>query len=682
MDLDLRAPLLSPCCSGSAAAAAASAACQETFRRDLESGSTSAVVTAPAPAEALARPPVVLSDAAEAEEILQLQHQYQQQQQQQQQLLSHLKSKETSSKALPVCLSLVAWAAVLVLAGTALSKAFTDHNISVYFSSSSPMPIAVMQEDSITPSSGPLGLNEMGNLTLNLKNSAANGSQLPLPTTTTTLELLLPPTTNLGVTSAAVSFLGFVFSLAIGTTCFVGCVAGLQYTVVKAVEAGIERFDRDYLGTDIEIGEMHFNIFTGRLEVDALEMKNPEGFSDKGVVKAAHFVFDIDMMKTIASRFHEVEITELVVEGITANLEFDGYFSGKSNVQTVLDFLNNADLRVEGHIQPVYCFWHAGNHEHTFHCAPAWPGEVVGDQVFFAPLHEVPHSKPVYDFWSFTQREHIFRMGEQHSMLEKKGSEPVFYAFETMVPGTEPVYQFWHPGNKEHTIHFEPAWPMEEKGDLLFFAYREHPDGASKARRKAATKFEPVCDFWHSGMQQHTFHMKPAWGGEKLGKVQFYAHTKHEDGLVPVNDYWHEASRRKRFHTGDARKGEEKRSPLFWVHETQVTGTEPVFEFFHEKHNEYNIHMGPPWQGEVKQRIAFYAHREVPSMFRDLRINLRRVELIDITATSSTRLAGMKINLGSLGFLNFSEQFQVFDAQSIVSVMVKQLFGKVSLGFA
>lgn len=482
-----------------------------------------------------------------------------------------------------------------------------------------------------------------------------------------------------GVSGLAWDLFSWLFFLAVVAGCVIGGALALQGAVVKGVTAAIEHFDRDYLGVDVDIGAMSFNAFTGRLQIQNLEVHNPEGYSPKGLLRAANFVIDLDVVRTIRTLGREFEIVQLTAKRIEANLEFNGYLWGKSNAMTIIETLKNSTVGAKGAIEPVYDYWHARNNEHTFHCEPAWPGEVKSDVQFFAYTEQAPNTEPVHDFWHCYYQEHVFRMGEAQSMLEKKGEDVHFYAFKDQAPDTEPVYEFWHTVNKEHTLHFEPAWPLEEKGELRFYAYRTDPLGKSRAAVNKPV-LKPVYDFWHSGMGQHSFHFLPAWGGERESNIMFYAYDKNVEGTEAVWDFWHEPSSKKRFHIGEPREGEVKRSPLFYVHTSEVADTEPVHEFYHEKNNEYNLHFGEPWGGEEKRDIVFYAHREDPADKRKSKMFLRKVNLDDIKAQSSTKLAGMRVSIDDMKYQDFSEQFQTSDPKKLVEVLLNELFGSVSVG--
>uniref|UniRef100_A0A7S0A0G7 Uncharacterized protein n=1 Tax=Pyrodinium bahamense TaxID=73915 RepID=A0A7S0A0G7_9DINO len=451
----------------------------------------------------------------------------------------------------------------------------------------------------------------------------------------------------------------------------------LQLVLVKAAKAALEQFDREYLGVDVVIGYLSFNAFKGRLQVADLKVHNPAGYSGEYMLEAKNFVFDLDMRRTLGSLGREVEVSELTVQGITANLEFAGLVYGKSNVSTILEHIKNATKQKQGDIQPVYNFWHEGNGEHTFHREPAWPGEEQKGAQFYAHATQAPGTEPVYDFWHSWYREHTFRMGDgEPCSMEWKGNVH-FYAFPEQAANTEPVYEFWHVGNKEHTLHFLPAWDREEVGEVKFYAYRRDPTSKAKETEFEAA-LKPVYDFWHSGQGQHQFHFLPAWGGERKGKAQFYAFTKQVPGTEPVYDFYIQAKNKKTFHLGPPREGEEKYSALFWVYTQPVQGTLPVYEFWHEGNQEYNLHCGEPWEGEEKREVQFYAFRQDPA--KKKKIFLRNVALQKVKAKSKTRLLGASVNLEDMRYDDFSSEFDACTPDALVSSLLNELFGKVSVG--
>lgn len=451
----------------------------------------------------------------------------------------------------------------------------------------------------------------------------------------------------------------------------------LQFVVVKGIHAAVEKLDRFYLGVDVEIETIRFNIFTGRLELRKTIVYNPKGFSGKYLLKAERFVFDINTCRAFCSFGMKLEIEELTVQGIEIDVEFDGHLWDTSNVMTLVGHMNEA-MSAKSDVMPVYDFWHAGNGDHTFHVLPAWAREEIGKVQFYAYTRQVPGTEPVYDFFHPITREHTFHMGEPW-LGELKGKVQ-FYACKEALEGTMPVYDFYHPGNKEHTFHFLPAWDREETGAVQFHAYGSDPTGVSTAMLrsvmdKKAPAVKPVYAFWHARLKQHTFHCLPAWGGETTGTIQFYAYDQAYRGTVPLYDFWHSAGR-KHFHIGEAREGEERQSALFYVFPKKVRGTEPVYEFAHSGNAETNIHLGVPWDREVRGDLHFYAYAEDPT---EIKYFLKKVTLEGIRAHSATTHLEADVALDDVRFGDFSWQFNAYTMDKITKHLSAELFKKVSL---
>merc|ERR1712113_237502 len=102
--------------------------------------------------------------------------------------------------------------------------------------------------------------------------------------------------------------------------------------------------------------------------------------------------------------------------------------------------------------------------------------------------------------------------------------------------------------------------------------------------------------------------------------------------------------------------------------------------FYHEGNNEYNLHFGDPWKGEVQVKVAFFAFKEDPAEKNKMRLFLSKVNLSDITATSSTKLAAVNVNIDNMQYADFSQQFKTTNASQIVHALMNELFGKVSVG--
>eukprot|EP00928_Gymnodinium_smaydae_P018736 TRINITY_DN17144_c0_g1_i1.p1 TRINITY_DN17144_c0_g1~~TRINITY_DN17144_c0_g1_i1.p1 ORF type:complete len:643 (-),score=137.72 TRINITY_DN17144_c0_g1_i1:21-1949(-) len=510
---------------------------------------------------------------------------------------------------------------------------------------------------------------------LGLKSAAAAAASAASAATTGKAAAVLGEVPDTSSGSGFSDWLWFCFTI-VGVLTVV--IVVLQYVLVAAAKALVERYDRDYLGVDVEIGRIFASVFRGRVEIRNLTVKNPEGYANEHLLKAEEFILNIGLRRTLGSLGREIEIQELLVRGIEVHVEFDGHIAGKSNVMTVVERAMESTYP-KGEVQPVYDYWHASNGEHTFHMAPAWPGEERGHIQFFAYTRQVPGTEPVYDFYNPLRREHVFHMGPGR-FGEKRGAIQ-FYAYNSQVQGTRPVHEFWHHGNREHTTHMPPAWDREEQGDVLFYAYADDPKPSASSKVKAFMDqkkplIKPVYAFWHSRTGQHTFHFAPEWRGEKMGTVQFYAYDGPYPGTEPVHDFWNPKLGRKSFHLGAPRDGEEKLSILFYVFPKQVAGSEAVYAFRHKKNSETNIHRGDPWEGEVKGTLQFFAYPADPY---EAKYFVRRVKLEEITASSSTKLANASVLVDDIRYGDFSWQYNATSADEIAKILAQDLLSKVSL---
>jgi len=115
----------------------------------------------------------------------------------------------------------------------------------------------------------------------------------------------------------------------------------------EALEKGIETCDRSLLGTEVEIGDIICHPFSGLIEIKHCTVKNPTQdakgapikFESEYVFHASTIKVDLDMWSIIKSFGKIIEVECLEVKKLDAIVEYTGYFSGTSNVQTILDHL-------------------------------------------------------------------------------------------------------------------------------------------------------------------------------------------------------------------------------------------------------------------------------------------------------------------------------------------------------
>lgn len=109
----------------------------------------------------------------------------------------------------------------------------------------------------------------------------------------------------------------------------------------KAIECGVESFDKKVIGTDVEIGSLDVSIRKGRVEMKGMTVQNPPGWTEPYIFKVDQVLIDINMASLIRSRGQRVEVTAIKFNGVDAIVEFEGALpTGKSNVQDILDFMS------------------------------------------------------------------------------------------------------------------------------------------------------------------------------------------------------------------------------------------------------------------------------------------------------------------------------------------------------
>jgi len=132
---------------------------------------------------------------------------------------------------------------------------------------------------------------------------------------------------GISVTTAILIVSGFAFGM-----WYLGRIIG------KAVEAGIESFDTMIIGTDVHIGQLELNPFTGRMEVDDLVVDNPpnHGYASEYLLKSTKILIDIDMGKLILTLGREVHLEAIEFVGLEVIFEKSLH---SSNVHDILDFM-------------------------------------------------------------------------------------------------------------------------------------------------------------------------------------------------------------------------------------------------------------------------------------------------------------------------------------------------------
>jgi len=87
------------------------------------------------------------------------------------------------------------------------------------------------------------------------------------------------------------------------------------------VHAAVSRFCASELGVKVELGEMHFEATTGKVQVHGLTVGNPEGYHSPYLLHVDRAVLDIDMRKLVFSFGKDIDVEELTLDGIDVNYE-------------------------------------------------------------------------------------------------------------------------------------------------------------------------------------------------------------------------------------------------------------------------------------------------------------------------------------------------------------------------
>jgi hypothetical protein len=119
--------------------------------------------------------------------------------------------------------------------------------------------------------------------------------------------------------------------------------------ISNVVKTGIEEFDRDVMGVDIEIGDLHPDVVHGIIHIEDLVVRNPAGWDSPYLLRAGVLHIDFDMQELILSGFTKVEVEKLQFKDVSVIYE-KGWRG--SNVQDVLDFMDKRDKALKASTQP------------------------------------------------------------------------------------------------------------------------------------------------------------------------------------------------------------------------------------------------------------------------------------------------------------------------------------------
>ena len=113
--------------------------------------------------------------------------------------------------------------------------------------------------------------------------------------------------------------------------------------VEKAVEAG----SAYALGVETDLSSASLEISGGSLELNNLEISNPEGFTADNFLSLRKGIFDVDAGSVLDD---EVVVDSFIIEGITLNLE---QIDNKGNYQVLLDHIKTARYVIIGRIPEI-----------------------------------------------------------------------------------------------------------------------------------------------------------------------------------------------------------------------------------------------------------------------------------------------------------------------------------------
>lgn len=136
--------------------------------------------------------------------------------------------------------------------------------------------------------------------------------------------------------------LAVIIALAIVIT-----IATRQYAethfCARIVEA-ISSFDHEYVGAQIEIPRLTFNIWTGRFVSGGLVIHNPVGIADKEFfLKANHCYFGVELRKTFKTHMEHVYLSEFKLKGVNIKIASDALpYSGKTNLDVLLAHMTDS----------------------------------------------------------------------------------------------------------------------------------------------------------------------------------------------------------------------------------------------------------------------------------------------------------------------------------------------------
>jgi len=109
------------------------------------------------------------------------------------------------------------------------------------------------------------------------------------------------------------------------------------------VNGMLERFDSSVLGVDVKLGSVSNDPATGRVEVDGFTVFNPKGWNSAYLLHADRIVVDVEMEKLLHSFGKELELKEVVLDGVDAIYEKGVHTSNLNDLLRTVEFYNSAE---------------------------------------------------------------------------------------------------------------------------------------------------------------------------------------------------------------------------------------------------------------------------------------------------------------------------------------------------
>jgi hypothetical protein len=113
----------------------------------------------------------------------------------------------------------------------------------------------------------------------------------------------------------------------------------------KLVEKAVETGSTYALGVETDLGSAGLELSGGSLELNNLNVSNPQGYQADHFLSLRHGTFDVDAGSVLDD---EVVVDSFIIEGITLNLE---QIDNKGNFLILMDNIKKLDLSSSGESQ-------------------------------------------------------------------------------------------------------------------------------------------------------------------------------------------------------------------------------------------------------------------------------------------------------------------------------------------